>query len=132
VAIVKAKENRIARELLEELVVEMIDVLSEEDRDKFKRALVGKVMRLDRVSTPEAMEYVDKLLKEVSCARDASIQLRAEHAKNMRDAPGDPSLPRPYQQQKARAKHAKKLNGGRRLNGGKSLTSHLLVANSPR
>ena len=60
-----SKKNRIGQTTLKRFMTTMALNLPEEEREQLKQIMFGIVMRLDRVSTPEAMEYVDALFNGV-------------------------------------------------------------------
>lgn len=45
--------------------------LSKPELERFKQTLLGILIRCDRVSTPEAMDYIDEIFKPIDAVEEA-------------------------------------------------------------
>ena len=83
--------------------------LPEEERERLKQTVFGIVMRLDRVSMPEAMEYVDALfngvddLEETLASKRPATKSRAPKEREVRIHKAE--SPAPNKQENGRRPH---------------------------
>jgi len=102
----ESKKNRAMAQALTQMARAMGMNLSAPDLERFKRTLLEMLIRCDRVSTPEALDYIDEIFRPLDAVEEALGDAK----------PADKKVPK----LRAASKKTRALNGHPRRTHGRS------------